>query len=159
MNRIIGIDPGVTGGIAILEGDILLAVAQLPTRARLHGSGQQIDGAALMSWIVEHRQGQQVLAILEAVASRPGQGARSIFNFGHCLGTIEGVLSALGVPYRLVSPPVWKKRAGLTGKDKSASRSLAMQLYPDHADHFKRVRDDGLAEAVLLAKFGQEVLK
>jgi crossover junction endodeoxyribonuclease RuvC len=155
--RIIGIDPGISGGIAYLVDGELLVVDPLPTRARLHGSGQQIDGAELRSWIMEHRQGQQVLALLEAVASRPGQGARSVFNFGHSLGIIEGALAALGVPYRLVSPPVWKKRAGLTGKDKAASRSLAGQLYPDHADRFKRVKDDGLAEAALIARFGQEV--
>jgi crossover junction endodeoxyribonuclease RuvC len=155
MNRTIGIDPGVTGGIAILEGDVLLAVDPLPTRARLHGSGMQIDGAELRSWIMEHRQGHPCVAILEAVSSRPGQGVRSVFNFGHCLGTIEGVLSALGVPYQLVNPSAWKRRAGLTGKDKATSRSLAMQLFPDHAERFKRVKDDGLAEAALIAKFGQ----
>jgi crossover junction endodeoxyribonuclease RuvC len=157
--RIIGIDPGVTGGIALLLDGELLAVDPLPVRTRLHGSGQQIDGAALMSWIVEHRQGHHCIAILEAVASRPGQGVRSVFNFGHSLGVIEGVLGALGVPYHLVSSPVWKRRAGLTGRDKTASRSLAGQLFPDHAERFKRVRDDGLAEAALVARFGQEVLK
>jgi len=157
MNRIFGIDPGINGGIAVLDGDKLLAVASLPVRARLHGSGQQIDGAALKSWIMEHRQGNPCIAFLEAVASRPGQGVRSTFNFGHSLGTIEGVLSALGIAYSLVSSSGWKKKAGLTGKDKSASRSLAMQLYPDYADRFRRVKDDGLAEAALIARFGQEV--
>jgi crossover junction endodeoxyribonuclease RuvC len=156
MNRTIGIDPGVSGGIAVLSGDgELLAVDSLPVRARLHGSGQQIDGAALMGWLMHHRQGQPCMVFLEAVASRPGQGVRSVFNFGHSLGIIEGVLSALGMPYCLVNPSGWKKRAGLTGKDKSASRSLAMQLYPDYADRFRRIKDDGLAEAVLIAKFGQ----
>lgn len=152
----IGIDPGVNGGIAVLLDGELLAVDLLPSRARLHGSGMQIDGAALMSWILEHRAGRPYVAILEAVASRPGQGVRSVFNFGHCLGTIEGVLSAVGMPYQLITPTTWKKRAGLTGKDKTASRSLAMQLYPDHAERFKRVKDDGLAEAVLIARFGQQ---
>jgi crossover junction endodeoxyribonuclease RuvC len=157
MNRIIGIDPGVTGGIACLEGDVLIAVASLPVRSRLHGSGMQIDGAELGSWIMERRQGHHCIAILEAVASRPGQGARSIFNFGHSMGIIEGVLGVLGVPYHLVSPSAWKRKASLANKDKTASRSLAMQLYPDHADRFKRVRDDGVAESALIARFGQEV--
>jgi crossover junction endodeoxyribonuclease RuvC len=153
--RIIGIDPGVTGGIALLLDGELLALAQLPVRARLHGSGQQIDGAELGNWIMEQRQGQPCFAILEAVASRPGQGVRSVFNFGHSMGVIEGVLGVLGMPYRLISPPVWKRRARLIGRDKTASRSLAAQLFPDHAERFKRVRDDGLAEAALLARFGQ----
>jgi len=151
----IGIDPGVTGGVALFLDGELLAVDPLPTRARLYGSGLQLDGAGLKSWLMEMRAGRPCVAILEAVSSRPGQGVRSVFNFGHCLGTIEGVLASLGIPYQLVSASVWKKRAGLIGKPKSASRSLAMQLFPDQTDRFKRVKDDGLAEACLIAKFGQ----
>jgi len=155
MSLIIGIDPGVTGGIALFLDGELLAVDPLPTRARLYGSGLQLDGAGLMSWLMEARAGRPCVAILEAVSSKPGQGVRSVFNFGHMLGSIEGALQAIGIPYQLVSANVWKKRAGLIGKPKSASRSLAMQLFPDQAEKFKRVKDDGLAEACLIAKFWQ----
>ncbi len=154
MSLTIGIDPGVTGGIALFLDGELLAVDPLPTRARLYGSGLQLDGAELMGWLLEKRAGRPCVAILEAVSSRPGQGVRSVFNFGHMLGSIEGVLQAVGIPYQLVSASVWKKRAGLIGKKKSASRSLAGQLFPDQADRFKRVKDDGLAEAALIARYG-----
>jgi crossover junction endodeoxyribonuclease RuvC len=154
MTLTFGIDPGVSGGIAVLLDGKLLAVDPLPIRARLYGSGMQLDGAELMGWLLEQRAGRPCMAYLEAVASRPGQGVRSVFNFGHMVGSIEGVLQAMGFPYELVGANTWKKRAGLTGKDKNASRSLAMQLFPDQAERFKRVKDDGLAEAALIGRYG-----
>jgi hypothetical protein len=48
----------------------------------------------------------------------------------------------------------WKKANGLVKKPKSASRGLAMELWPDAAPLFKRVKDDGRAEACLIARAG-----
>lgn len=154
MSLTFGIDPGVNGGIAVLLDGVLLAVDPLPTRSRLYGSGMQLDGAELVSWMIEQRSGRPCIVYIEAVASRPGQGVRSVFNFGHMVGSIEGTLQATGIPYQLISPTTWKKQAGLTGKDKNASRSLAMQLFPSHADRFAKKKSDGLAEAALIARFG-----
>ncbi len=86
MNRTIGIDPGVTGGIALLLDGDLLAVDPLPVRARLHGSGQQIDGAALMGWLMHHRQGQPCMVF----SWRPWQ-ADQVRECGLC--------SILGIPW------------------------------------------------------------
>ena len=43
---------------------------------------------------------------------------------------------------------------GLRGKPKAASRGMATELFPHIADQFRRVKDDGRAEAALIARYG-----
>jgi hypothetical protein len=52
-----------------------------------------------------------------------------------------------------VDPSAWKKTMHLS-TDKNASRALASQYFPDAADQWSRVRDDGRAEAALIAYYG-----
>ena len=42
----------------------------------------------------------------------------------------------------------------VTGASSGIGRGLATELFPDFADRFKRVKDDGLAEACLIARHG-----
>jgi crossover junction endodeoxyribonuclease RuvC len=73
-----------------------------------------------------------------------------MFNFGRSAGIIEGVVAALQRPYTYVTPAVWTKAVGrAAGKD--ASRMRAMELLPAKADLFKRAKDDGRADAALIA--------
>ena len=67
---------------------------------------------------------------------------------------IKGVLSTLGIPFTPVSPSKWKKTFNL-GKDKNESRAAATRLFPDLASEFARKKDDGRAEAILIAKWGE----
>lgn len=67
---------------------------------------------------------------------------------------VAGVLAGLGTPVTYVQPAVWKRRAGLIGASKSASRHLATATWPDHAPAFRKARDDGRAEAALIARHG-----
>ena len=94
------------------------------------------------------------VAWVEDVHSMPGQGVASTFKFGRSVGVVEGALSALGIPIRWVSPAKWKKAMGLPA-DKGAARRRAIELWPDHAHLFARVKDDGRAEAALIAEYGR----
>ena len=153
----IGIDPGVSGAVAILKrGDLF--VFDMPVM-NLSGKKQQVNAAALASLFRENLPyqdadyGVDATAYVERVHYMPKQGGSSSFNFGTSYGVIQGVLGALQIPMVLVNPAVWKKRAGLTGKDKDASRTLAQQLYP--AAPLGRKKDVGRADAILIAKFGE----
>lgn len=77
-----------------------------------------------------------------------------MFNFGRSYGVVEGVLLAHDTVVRRVKPAAWKVSMGLMGKDKNASRAKAREYFPDQERFFKRVCDDGRAEAVLLAVYG-----
>jgi len=141
---IVGIDPGKTGALAALDGDgHLVAVHDMP------------DSPAILAHLLRDWTSQYgvVAAWVEKVASRPGQGVSSTFKFGVGYGQILGVLAAVGIPTHHVTPSVWKKAAHLSA-DKTASRVLACELWPDCASAFARIKDDGRAEAALIARHG-----
>jgi len=147
---ILGVDPGASGAMAWMSSDgHLVAVQDLPW---IKGHG--LNAAVFAAW-VRLREKDIRHAFVERVASRPGQGVVSVFSFGMNYGQILGVLSALKIPVTLVAPTKWKPAVGLpTGSDKAKSRARASQIWPGAADNFARVRDDGRAEAALLALYG-----
>ena len=108
------------------------------------------------TWLAEQlRVYQPDVAWIERVHSMPGQGSASSFSFGMSYGMARGVLAALQVPVSLVTPNEWKKHFRL-GSDKNEARLIASRLFPASAMFFSRVKDDGRAEAALLALFGAQ---
>lgn len=147
---IIGIDPGNTGAIVMLdETGAVVEIHDMPLMA--NGTKQQVNPAELRN-ILSPWAAHVEMAYLEKVGAMPGQGVASMFNFGMGFGVIQGVIAALGIPVKLVAPQSWKKRAGLIGKDKDNARTLAQQLYPSAP--LGRKKDIGRADAILIARFG-----
>ena len=152
---IIGIDIGRSGAIALLnrEGE-LLEVEDMPTLDD-GPKGRPAVNAILLAAILKRWSPEQ--AFVEGVGALPGEAANGAFAFGRCRGVVEGVLGAHGVPARFVTPPVWKRAVGIKpGKDgaKDAARSEAIRRWPAKAALFARVKDDGRAEAALIAVAG-----
>jgi crossover junction endodeoxyribonuclease RuvC len=137
---ILGIDPGLGGALAFFfpATPDKIAAEDMPV------AGGDVDGATLAQRIAQLRPS---IALLERVASRPGQGVASTFKFGASYGIARGVVQAFGVPLYLVTPTKWKAHFSLTA-DKELSRALALRLWPSSA-HFGRKRDHGRAEAAL----------
>ena len=148
----VGIDPGLTGAIAFLWGDGGVDVLDIPVLPRLSGKGMQVNARQL--YFILNSVPPKSLVCFEQVNAMPGQGVTSMFHFGRTVGVIEGVLGSLGLPYEMVRPQVWKKRAGLLKKEKDASRTLALQMYPQIAEKLERKKDNGRAEALLIARYG-----
>ena len=160
MSTIIGIDPGITGALAVMENDCMIEVEDMPIVALAHGkkTKRQVSPQLLTDLLENLTHGRgEVLAIIEAVHSMPDQGVASSFNFGKGCGRIEGVLAGMRIPYTFVTPQAWKKRAGLIGKDKDVARTLAIELLPDMSSYLARKKDIGRADAMLIAKFGGQV--
>lgn len=143
-------DPGLCGAGNVLNhhGEIL-SCFDIPTIGE--GTQRRIDAANLADTIREH--GPYAFAIVEHVGARPGQGVSSMFRFGQAYGTILGVIGALAIPVRHVSPAKWKKALGLNS-DGEASRARAIETWPAHADLFARKKDHNRAEAALLGLYG-----
>ena len=76
-----------------------------------------------------------------------------MFHFGQSYGTILGVIGALVIPVRRVSPAKWKKALGLNS-DGETSRARAIETWPEQAHLFERKKDHNRAEAALLALYG-----
>jgi len=142
-------DPGLNGGGAFLTREGLLACFDLPTIGE--SAHRRIDAANLADLLREH--GPYAAAYVEQVGARPGQGVSSMFGFGQAYGTILGVIGALAIPVRHVSPAKWKKALGLNS-DGEASRARAIETWPTHAELLARKRDHNRAEAALLALYG-----
>lgn len=145
---ILGIDPGKSGAIAAFNNDgRLIGIDDMPV------AGGLISGALLDELIhnrVDPLADTPGTAIIEQVHAMPGQGVSSSFGFGRSLGLVEGVLAAQGWTILWVTPAKWKRALGLTA-DKDQSRRRALELWPDHANLFARKKDDGRAEAALIA--------
>jgi crossover junction endodeoxyribonuclease RuvC len=147
---ICGVDPGITGAIAIIESDTKFhAVYDMPTMPR-NEKKLQVDAHELSRLL---DQWEVDLVVIEMVSAMPNQGVVSMFNFGDSFGQVKGVVAALGIQTYFVRPQAWKKAAGLLKQDKEASRLLAIELFPDAP--LDRKKDSGRAEALLVARFGR----
>lgn len=145
-----GIDPGISGAIAKLNDDgSFISVSDMPVMAGT-GKRQQVNAAELAK-LLRHCGG---MAYLERASAMPKQGVSSMFSFGTSYGIVIGVLATLEIPIIIVSPQSWKKRAGLTGKEKDYARTLAQQLYPTAELGLKK--HIGRADSILIARFGGE---
>ena len=153
--RVLGIDIGSQGAVALLTSTgELLEIADMPV-LRDGPKGRPNVSAALLADIVANMKAST--AYVEYVGARPGEGAVGAFAFGRSRGVIEGVCGAAGVPLAFLTPAHWKRLVGIPpGKEgaKDAARSEAIRRWPVHAALFARVRDDGRAEAALIAIAG-----
>ena len=151
-----GVDPGISGAIAIFEGTELLDVLDMPVVETMSGKKKKrrISPEMLVAEIEEHIEFLSRVYI-EDVHAMPGQGVTSMFAFGESAGLIRGVCAGLKLPVCLVSPITWKRHMRLHGAGKDASRAMAARLWPEKAGLFRRQRDDVRAEAALLAHYGQ----
>lgn len=149
---ILGIDIGVHGAVALLDdAGQLLEIHDMPVLADGPAGRRSVNAPLLASIIYASHA---TLAYVEHVAARPGEGPTGAFAFGRARGVVEGVLGAAGIPCQFLTPASWKRSVGLTLASKDASRSEAIRRWPGHAELFARVKDDGRAEAALIALAG-----
>lgn len=150
--RVLGIDVGLNGALALVEGGQLLEVHDMPTFSmERNGKNKRMVNAQALHLII--RGAKADAAYLERLNAMPGQGVTSMFSMGQSLGVVLGVLAACEVPTTTIPPRTWQKALDMPqGKD--GSRYRAAQLFPDEAEMFKRVKDDGRSDAALIAAYG-----
>ena len=143
MKTYIGIDPGKSGALALLTEDGQCTVVPFQESA--------------YTAILKASSGPSSVCCLEKVGAMPGQGVVSMFNFGHNLGYIEGLLQAFDIPYQLVPPQTWKKEFCVTS-DKNTSIEVCRKLFPHVCllpTASSRKPSDGMAEAMLMAEYAR----
>jgi crossover junction endodeoxyribonuclease RuvC len=149
----VAIDPGLSGAIVFMENDSPIEWHRMPTMKT--GSANRVNAPALAAMIRPYwLLNKKLYAYVELVGSMPGQGVASMFSFGHSAGVIQGVLGAFEIPVSMVTPSQWKKRAGLVGQDKDASRVLAIQMWPFWRELDKKGAGQAYADAALIAIHG-----
>lgn len=167
--RICGIDPGISGALAT----VYLTAAGQPVLERMEDMPTMVDPgterlivspSGLKAALRTMQQGalgfevwvEKVTPVPPAAFASKGQkmqaGSVAMFGLARAFGIIEGVVAALDIPIRYVPSPTWKAWAGLRGKVKDASRTVALQRYPGATLHLKK--HEGKAEALLIATYG-----
>lgn len=152
--RIVGVDPGVSGAVAVLtESGRYVDVFDMPTVLANKSSNRRMVSAVelanlLRAQLTEARG--DIVAITELVHSMPTQGVASVFAFGKSYGILLGVLAALGISLHIVTPAKWKGFFSLS-RDKEQSRELAQRMWPMAPLGLKK--HDGRAEALMLSKY------
>ena len=141
----IGIDPGASGGIGVIDTN--------------EGANAFPYSDFALQQILSHHSKAKV--IVEKVGAMPGQGVTSMFNFGKAYGYILGALEMLQISYELVTPKTWKKEFGLSS-DKKQSIDCCKRLFPTvelrRTSHCRKDHD-GMAEALLMAEYARRHMK
>jgi crossover junction endodeoxyribonuclease RuvC len=153
MRYIVGIDPGLSGGIAFyddVEGE--LDTLAMPTLKAGTGTKSIIDETTLACLFDDKRPYIRKVYI-EQVNAMPKQGVTSTFNFGMGFGILRGIVAANILPVEFVRPNTWKKALNVPA-NKDSARLRASQIFPQYANQWSLKKWDGRAEAALIAYYG-----
>ena len=150
----IGVDPGLEGSVAFLNGTSVHVEDTPVVRFERDGKVRRRYDVPGMAALLAPYMHQNVVVLLEQVNAHPENATRAAFLMGVGVGTWEGIIGALGLPLRYVSPVAWKRVHGLLRTDKQAARLRAQQLFPT-AD-LRKKKDVGRADALLIAAYGRD---
>lgn len=152
MKRVIGIDPGLAGGIAVLDidGNVVDIRKMPPTPQDILDCLRKYCGTTIFS--------NEVVCYLEKVGhGMPGQSSKSTATFARHNGHLEMALLALGIQTNEVTPNKWEKHYQLgksTGRSKTEwknkLKAKAQQLFP------KEKVTLAVCDALLLAEYGRK---
>lgn len=142
MSRIVGIDPGLTGALALHGPHGIADVIDMPV---IDGV---VDAYTLTTIIAEWGSVDRI--VIETQQAMPKQGVASTFKTGANYGRILGVCAALERPVYHVRASEWTRALGV-GSDKAVHRRRAQDEWPSMADKFACRKDDGRADACLIA--------
>ena len=124
--KIIGIDPGLSGGIAVLEENKVINLYDMPVMPEGKKNKRQLNSAQLVKLLKD--------------------------NFG----AIKGIAAALKLPIFFVRPAKWKKHFELINSSKDSSRTKAIEMYPSLSNQLSKKKDVNKSDAILIARFYSE---
>jgi crossover junction endodeoxyribonuclease RuvC len=155
--KILGIDPGKTGAIALFDSDVgrngeITQIWDMPCHwVQVSGKPRSAVSATGVQQVL--LEAGATHAVIEKVGGLPGQSGAASFVFGFGVGLIHASAIALALEIENPSPMLWKAKMRAP-KNKNAARARATEMLP-HARHWwPNVGHDGRAEAALLALYG-----
>lgn len=125
----LGIDPGKSGGLAIVKDKKVIDYWEMPP-------------SVLDLWhvfLTIDKKYAPAHCYLEQVQSMPNEGHKGAFTFGMNFGRLQAFLAAIGFPHSQVTPQAWQKQMLIVSKKKTETRPQfkerlrvkAQQLFPD----------------------------
>lgn len=146
---IVGIDPGQTGGVAVLESSPILYV---------------MKDSTWFADMMEELKAQPLKVYIERAQAMPKNGAVSMFKYGQHFGELLGVLTALQIPFETVPPVTWTKAIHQTTNKtigpKARSLQAVQRLFPgvrltDPESERAKKPHEGIVDALLIAEYGR----
>jgi len=107
--RTLGADPGIGGGLAIVEfddGAVPQIVDAIDIPVAGVGAKERVDVLVIRAWLETHRPQH---ALIERTQAMPKQGASSGFKYGRSVGSLEATIACCGIPLTIIEPTAWKK--------------------------------------------------
>ncbi len=147
--KYIGIDPGKSGGIAVISNEGI-EVKKCPESVQ--------DMAFLFALILQETPPSHVLVMIEKVWARPHDGRTSVFTFAGNYGQWQGIVACHEIKPHYVAPQVWMKAIGcppkLSKKDrKNYLKALAKEKFPD----LSKKMTLATADAMLIADYSKNI--
>ena len=156
--RVVGIDPGVTGAIALVQPQKPPELWDLEVVSI--GSTKQISPQGLLEMLVAW--GDVDAVVMEDNRSNGNNGALANFSMGMSMGIVTGVAATLYRPFHRVKPREWQAEFGLGNiariDRKNAHRQRARELWPSMDDSLNLVKHHNRADALLIAEWGRRTL-
>ena len=148
--HIMGIDPGFSGALAVIDDNLKIDfVMDMPII--MVGKKRELDEAKLLT-IFNRWRFRPMTVGLEKSQTMPNQGIVSSGRYMASYGFLRGICIGSGIPYHLIRPQSWKKAMMPDmDKEKGASIQKVTQIYPELS--LTRVKDHGIADAVLIARY------
>lgn len=146
----IGIDPGQTGGIAVLPSGFTEVMPDIWEFKRIMEFQADFENAHVY---------------IERAQSFPKQGVSSSFNYGRHFGELLGILIAFGIPHTLVPPATWTRviHAGTKGGDpKARTLEAVRRLFPNKnlcATARSTKPHMGIVDALAIAEYGRRQME
>lgn len=157
--RYVGIDPGVTGAVAVRLPGRNWKCIDTPTYKDGKRTRIDIEKSAKLFKILQKRFPDMFVTI-EKVHAMPKNGSLANFGMGYSMAAWVAILATLEIPYQLVTPVAWKK-AIMPGeaKEKDASRIVAIRLYPKAASQLNLKKHNGRSDAMLICEHGRRLTR
>lgn len=162
MRKILGIDPGLSGGLSIIDERFnIVACYPMPTVVGEDGK-RKVDPVTAFNLLSTY---DIELAVIEKVGARPGQGVVSMFNFGDSYGVIRAVAAMVAKEIRFTRPQEWRGCQGLTGLSKEQIAEVAFDVFQAEAIYGRKNKSgaraikDGISDSLMIAKSGARFLE
>lgn len=158
--RVLGVDNGLDGGLAIVEDGKIVECYVAPT-VTVKDSKREYNADEIVALISTANPDH---IFLEKAQPMPDQGVTSMFSTGLGYGMYRGIIAALKIPHTLVHPKTWQKVMfqDLPKTDtKAMSHIVCMRLWPGQswlASPRCRKAHDGMTDAAMIAAYGFRVL-
>tara|TARA_R100001530_G_scaffold30011_1_gene23574 strand:+ start:356 stop:877 length:522 start_codon:yes stop_codon:yes gene_type:complete len=159
--KIIGIDPGKSGGICLIEDDKIMKAYKCPDN--IHSM------CLLFSDLLKDTSISSTAVYIEKVWARPSDGRVSVFTFAQNYGHWEAIIASNGIVSEYVIPSTWMKHfdvpKGLKKKDrknhiKDLAKAVSGYGY-EYDDYYsgKKYQLQGkvtlaTADAIMIARYG-----